>query len=174
MPTHDSNPPVDTNLDEDRRDFLTVATVAVGAIGVAGACWPLIRSMSPTEDVAAQANVEVDLSGIAPGTTHTVAWQGKPVFITHRTPEQIKAMEASRGGKAPEPDSERVKKPDWLIVIGICTHLGCIPNRSDYGWLCPCHGSQYDLSGRILRGPAPRNLDIPPYKFIGDSKILIG
>lgn len=167
-----SNPPAD--IDEERRDFLTVATVAVGAIGVAGACWPLIRSMSPSEDVAAQATVEVDLSVIPRGATHTVSWQGKPVFITNRTPKEITAMEASRGGKDPEPDSERVKEPEWLVVIGVCTHLGCIPNRSDYGWLCPCHGSQYDLSGRILRGPAPRNLDIPPYKFISDNRILIG
>jgi ubiquinol-cytochrome c reductase iron-sulfur subunit len=172
MTTDDINPPVD--VDEERRDFLTVTTVAVGAIGVAGACWPLIRSMSPTGDVAAQATTEVDLSGIKLGTTHTVSWQGKPVFITRRTPEEIKDMEASPGGKDPEPDSDRVKKPEWLVVIGICTHLGCIPNRTDEGWLCPCHGSVYDFSGRILRGPAPRNLDVPPYKFTGDTKILIG
>jgi ubiquinol-cytochrome c reductase iron-sulfur subunit len=172
MTTNDMNPPID--VDEDRRDFLTVATVAVGAVGVAGACWPLIRSMSPTDDVSAQAVVEVDLSDIPPGSTHTVSWLGKPVFITHRTPDEIKAMEESPGGKAPESDSDRVKNSEWLVLIGVCTHLGCIPNRSDDGWLCPCHGSQYDLSGRILRGPAPRNLDVPPYTFTEATKILIG
>ncbi len=159
--------------DPGRRDFLEQATCALAGAGIAATAVPFISSMNPTTDVIAAASTEVDLSGIEPGMDRTVAWQGKPVFIVHRTPEQVAAMQASKGGKDPEPDSERVVRPEWLVVVGICTHLGCVPGRKADGWLCPCHGSVYDNSGRILHGPAPRNLAVPPYEFESDDKILI-
>lgn len=158
----------------ERRDFLETTTTVVAGAGVAAACWPFISSMNPSADVAARATTEVELDNIAPGESKTVEWQGKPVFVLHRTPEQIESMQASKGAKDPEADADRLIKPEWLVVIGICTHLGCVPNRSKEGWLCPCHGSIYDNSGRILTGPAPRNLDLPPYDFVTDKKIIIG
>ncbi len=160
--------------DSDRRDFLGATTAVVAGIGVCGATWPLVSSMNPTADIKSRATSEVDISRIKPGEIHTVAWQGKPVFIVHRTQEQISAAESSPGGKDPQPDQNRVQKPEWLVVVGICTHLGCVPNRGGEGWVCPCHGSRYDQSGRIMHGPAPRNLEVPPYKFVGDNKIVIG
>jgi len=160
--------------DTGRRDFLLKATTVFGGAGVAAASLPFIASMNPSAELLAKANTEVDLSGIPEGGMHTVAWQGKPIFILHRTPEEIKAMAISNGEKDPEPDSERVKKPEWLVVIGVCTHMGCVPNKEGPGWTCHCHGSQYDDSGRILRGPAPKNLEVPPYRFIADNKIMIG
>lgn len=161
-------------VDPERRDFIVTTTVAVGTAGVAAACWPLISSMNPTTAVKAEAVTEVSLQGIAVGEARTVAWRGEPVFIFHRTPEVIAAMEHSNGGKDPETDAARVQRPDWLVVVGICTHLGCVPNKDSQGWLCPCHGSIYDNSGRIISGPAPRNLDVPPYKFVASDKIEIG
>jgi ubiquinol-cytochrome c reductase iron-sulfur subunit len=158
----------------DRRDFLGKATAAVGAAGVAAACWPFISSMNPTMDTLEKASTEVDLSGIVTGQMETVAWGGKPVFVVHRTPEQIATMQDSQGGKDPQPDRDRVKNPEWLVVVGVCTHMGCIPGRNPDGWLCPCHGSVYDNSGRILHGPAPKNLLVPPYKFVSAEKIVIG
>jgi ubiquinol-cytochrome c reductase iron-sulfur subunit len=160
--------------DTGRRDFLIKVTTVVGGAGVAVACLPFIDSMNPGSDVLAKATTEVDLSGIPEDGVHTVAWQGKPIFIFHRNPEEIKAMEASDGGFDPEPDSKRVKKPQWLVVIGICTHLGCVPNKEGPGWTCHCHGSKYDDSGRVLRGPAPKNLAVPPYHFVAADKIIIG
>ncbi|MGA8149296.1 MAG: ubiquinol-cytochrome c reductase iron-sulfur subunit [Gallionellaceae bacterium] len=160
--------------DPNRRDFLGKATAAVGAAGVAAACWPFISSMNPSMDTLEKASTEVDLSGITVGQMETVAWGGKPVFVLHRTAEQIAAMEASPGGYDPQSDRDRTKKPEWLVVVGVCTHMGCIPGRNPEGWLCPCHGSVYDNSGRILHGPAPRNLAVPPYKFVSDEKITIG
>lgn len=157
-----------------RRDFLGAATVVVAGAGVCAASWPLISSMNPTADVKSRATTEVDISKFKPGEVNTVAWQGKPVFIVRRTPQQIAQVQDSPGGKDPQPDSERVQQPEWLVVVGICTHLGCVPARGEEGWVCPCHGSRYDLSGRILRGPAPRNLEVPPYKFVSPEKILIG
>jgi len=168
---------------DSRRDFLLLSTVAVGVAGVGLAAWPFIHSMNPSRDVLALATTEVDLSPIEVGQSITVVWRGKPVFIRKRTPGEIAEAEKSLGGdKDPQPDSERTKRPEWLVVIGICTHLGCIPlgqrvgePRGDYnGWFCPCHGSMYDTSGRIRQGPAPRNLDVPPYQFSGDSAIVIG
>jgi len=169
--TDDSKPPVDKN----RRDFLlnTTTSVVAGA-GIATACWPFISSMNPSADVLSKATTEASLKGIEPGEMKTVPWQGKPVFILRRTKEQISSMESSSGGKDPQPDGERVQNPDWLILVGICTHLGCVPARKDAGWFCPCHGSIYDNSGRILSGPAPRNLELPPYEFISSEKIIIG
>jgi len=164
----------DTLGDSNRRNFLIKVTSVVGGAGAAAACLPFVASMNPSSDVLAKATTEVDLSGIPEGGVHTVAWQGKPVFIVHRTQEEIKAMEASNGGFDPEPDKKRVIQPEWLVVVGICTHLGCVPNREAPGWLCHCHGSIYDDSGRVLRGPAPKNLEVPPYRFIAANKILIG
>jgi len=159
---------------EDRRDFLGKATAVVGAAGVAAACWPFISSMNPSEDTLEKATTEVDLSTISAGHTQTISWGGKPVFVVHRTPEQIAQMQASQGGKDPEPDQSRTKQPQWLVVVGVCTHMGCIPSRNAEGWLCPCHGSVYDNSGRILHGPAPKNLLVPSYKFVANEKIIIG
>lgn len=160
--------------DPARRDFLGTVTAVVSGAGVAAACWPFIHSMNPTTDVLAQATTEVDLSQLPVSQAKTVAWQGKPVFIVHRTAEQIAAMDKTQGGKDPQADALRVQRKEWLIVVGICTHLGCVPNMNDTGWFCPCHGSKYDLSGRVVGGPAPRNLEVPPYHFVSDTKIVIG
>jgi ubiquinol-cytochrome c reductase iron-sulfur subunit len=169
---------------ETRRDFLYLATAAVGAVGAAAAIWPFIDQMNPSADVLALSSTEVDLSAIELGQRVTVTWRGKPVFIDHRTEENIKEAEAVNLGELrdPQPDSDRVQKPEWLIMVGICTHLGCVPKgqasgdaRGDYGgWFCPCHGSHYDTSGRIRRGPAPRNLEVPEYTFLEDTLIRIG
>lgn len=164
----------DDVLQSGRRDFLTQLTVAVGGVGVAAACVPFVASMNPSSDVLAKATTEVDLSGIAPGGFETVAWQGKPVFVLRRTEEQIKAMASSQGGFDPEADKDRVHNPEWLVVVGVCTHMGCVPNREAPGWTCHCHGSQYDDSGRVVRGPAPHNLEVPPYHFASADKIVIG
>lgn len=138
-----------------------------------------IASMSASADVLALANAEFDLSSIAPGSTITVKWRGKPIFIRHRTEEEI-ATEAAvplNALRDPEADAARTQKPEWLVVLGICTHLGCVPisGAGDFnGWFCPCHGSHYDVSGRIRKGPAPLNLELPPYKFVEENKILVG
>lgn len=138
-----------------------------------------VASMSATADVLALASAEFDLGEIAEGTTITVKWRGKPVFIRHRTADEI-ATEAAVSMahlRDQEADDDRTHKPQWLVVLGICTHLGCVPinNAGEFnGWFCPCHGSHYDVSGRIRKGPAPLNLEIPPYKFLEDTKILIG
>ena len=159
----------------ERRHFLGKITTVAGVGGAAAACWPFISSMNPSEDVLAKATTEINRADIPPGGEHTVAWQGKPVFIVHRTPEQIKAAESTNASIDPEPDSKRVKNPEWLVVVGICTHLGCVPNRNDLGgWTCPCHGSMYDASGRVIRGPAPKNLEVPVYSFEPDNKLIIG
>ncbi len=160
--------------DGDRRNFLIKLTSVVGGAGVAATCVPFVASMNPSSDVLAKAETEVDLTDITPGAMRTVAWQGKPVFILRRTEEEIAAAQGSNGGPDPQPDSERVQKPEWLVVIGVCTHMGCVPNKEGPGWICHCHGSQYDDSGRILRGPAPRNLEVPPYRFLAENKIVIG
>lgn len=160
--------------DTGRREFLVKVTSVVGGAGVAAAAIPFVASMNPSSDVLSKATTEVDLSGIPEGGMHTIAWQGKPVFIVHRTQEQIKAMEASNGGMQPQPDKLRVQKPEWLVVVGVCTHMGCVPNKEGPGWTCHCHGSQYDDSGRVVRGPAPKNLEVPPYRFIAADKIVIG
>jgi len=160
--------------DNDRRDFLVKLTSVVGGVGVAAACVPFVASMNPSPDVLAKAETEVDISGIPPGGMHTVAWQGKPVFILHRTPEEIKDAEATNGVIDPQPDSKRVERPEWLVVVGVCTHMGCVPNKEGAGFTCHCHGSQYDDSGRVTRGPAPKNLEVPPYHFVSDTKMIIG
>lgn len=165
-----------------RRDFLFIATGAVGAIGVAATMVPLIAQMNPdASTVAAGAPIEVDLAPIAEGQVIKVTWRGKPIFISHRSKQEIEqAQNVSMGQlKDPEPDKDRVKAghDQWLVVVGICTHLGCIPisKSGEYnGWFCPCHGSVYDTSGRIRQGPAPTNLPLPPYRFVSDTKIEIG
>ncbi len=161
-------------VDVSRRNFLGEVTAAVAVVGLAASCVPFVESMNPSSDILSAATTEVDLKAIDLGKVETVPWQGKPIFVMHRTDEQIKAMQASMGGFDPEADAKRVQKPQWLVVIGICTHLGCVPNKVDEGWLCPCHGSLYDNSGRVLRGPAPKNLYLPPYRFISEHKLLIG
>lgn len=138
-----------------------------------------VLSMSASKDVLALASLEVDLSSIEPGSTVTVKWRGKPVFIRRRTDDDIKLANSVDVAslRHPEQDAERVKNPEWLVVIGVCTHLGCIPlpNSGDFGgWFCPCHGSHYDISGRIRKGPAPYNLEVPTYSFLEDNKMLIG
>ncbi|MDH5544267.1 MAG: ubiquinol-cytochrome c reductase iron-sulfur subunit [Gammaproteobacteria bacterium] len=160
--------------DEGRRDFIESITGVVAVGGMAAATWPFIQSMNPSRDVLSKATTEVDIKDIQPGESKTVSWQGKPVFIMRRTVEEIEQMKGEGEGKDPEPDEARAKNPEWLVVIGLCTHLGCVPNRKKDGWFCPCHGSSYDNSGRILRGPAPRNLELPPYEFLAADKILIG
>jgi ubiquinol-cytochrome c reductase iron-sulfur subunit len=165
-----------------RRDFLFIATGAVGAVGGALALWPFIFQMSPdAETIAAGAPIEVDLAPIAAGQIVKLFWRGKLIFVRNRTEEEIKAAESVELAslKDPQPDSARVKegKANWLVVYGNCTHLGCVPlgNEGPYhGWACPCHGSIFDTSGRIRQGPAPTNLPVPPYAFLSDSKIQIG
>lgn len=164
----------DDVADPQRRDFLTTVTWAVGGLGVAAASWPFIASMNPSRDVQSRVTTDVDLGAIAPGDVRTVVWQGKPVFVFHRTDAQIAQMQTADGGKDRQPDAQRVIDPHWLVVVGICTHLGCVPNKTADGWLCPCHGSVFDNSGRILKGPAPRNLELPPYEIIGDGKMRLG
>jgi len=158
----------------ERRDFLGAATTAAGAVGVAGACVPFISSMNPSKDIQAKATSEVDIASIPVGKMHTVEWQGKPVFVVHRTEEMIKSMVGNTTSIDPQADAERVQRPEWLVVLGLCTHLGCVPNRTEEGWSCPCHGSQYDNSGRVTRGPAPKNLVVPYYEFADDNTIIIG
>ncbi len=164
-----------------RRDFLYIATGAVGAVGVAGMVWPFVSQLQPDASVLALSTTEVDISPIAEGQIVTVQWRGKPIFISHRTSKEIEAAQNTPLSdlKDPQPDSARVKKgkDEWLVVIGICTHLGCVPlgHQGQYnGWFCPCHGSVYDTSGRIRQGPAPLNLELPPYDFVTDTKIVIG
>ena len=172
------NTPKAVPADKNRREFLTSLTTTFGAAGAACAAYPLIKSMSPSADVEAQKFVEVNLSEIAEGDTKRVIWRGKAVFIRHRTAAQIKEAEEGDATATidPETDAHRVKKPEWLITIAHCTHLGCIPLYGGKygGWTCPCHGSQYDISGRVRRGPAAKNLEIPPYTFLDDATVKIG
>ena len=162
-----------------RRDFLFTATTAVGAVGAAAVVWPMIDQMNPDASVKALASTEVDVSTIVPGQSITVLWRGKPVFIRRRTEKEIAEAKGVKIEDLPDPeiDDNRVQNPEWLVMVGICTHLGCIPlgNKGDYnGWFCPCHGSHYDTSGRIRKGPAPTNLEIPDYVFLDDNTIKIG
>jgi ubiquinol-cytochrome c reductase iron-sulfur subunit len=162
-----------------RRDFLFITTAAVAAVGAGAFAWPLIDQMNPDASTLALSSIEVDLGQVAEGQILTVKWRGGPVFVRHRTPKEIKAAQDVNVSELrdPQTDAERVKKPEWLIVIGVCTHLGCVPigHEGPYeGWLCPCHGSIYDTSGRIRQGPAPLNLFVPEYAFLSDTKVKIG
>ena len=164
---------------ETRRDFLKLSTGAFAAVGVGVVVWPFIHSMNPARDVLALASTEVDLTPIAPGQAVTVVWRGKPVFVRNRPAEEVQAARTTPLSdlKDPQPDQARVQRDQWLVVLGVCTHLGCVPlgNQGDYeGWFCPCHGSHYDTSGRIRKGPAPRNLEVPQYQFVADTKVRIG
>ena len=167
--------------DESRRKLLTTTAYATAGVGAACAILPFIDSMNPSSDVQALASVEVDISGIKVGEEKKVMWRGKPVSIRRRKPEEIEAAKAVNISELrdPQTDEERIKpgKEEWLVTIQICTHLGCVPigGEGEYkGWFCPCHGSQYDTSARIRKGPAPKNLEIPPYEFLSDTKIKIG
>jgi ubiquinol-cytochrome c reductase iron-sulfur subunit len=163
-----------------RRDFLFVATGAMGAVAAGFAAWPLIDQMSPDATTLAAATTDVDIANIAEGQIVTVKWRGKPIFISRRTQKEIEAARSTdlNDLRDPESDEARVQKPEWLIVIGVCTHLGCVPVSNDGpyegGYFCPCHGSVYDASARIRQGPAPNNLAVPPYKFVSETKITIG
>jgi ubiquinol-cytochrome c reductase iron-sulfur subunit len=184
--------------ESNRRDFIVVAAQAFAGVGAAMALWPFIQQMNPDASTQALASTEVDLTPVKAGQAITVVWRGKPVFIRNRTPEEVKAAQDTKISdlidpsarndalpeKTPATDINRTKKgkENWLILVGICTHLGCIPkgqsmadSKGDYGgWFCPCHGSHYDTAGRIRKGPAPRNLEVPPYDFVSDSKVKIG
>ena len=163
----------------ERRDFLFTASYALGAVGVGAAVWPLIDQMNPDASVKALSTTEVDISNVSLGKTITVLWRGKPVFIRKRTQKEINEAQNVKleDLKDPQKDQDRVKKAEWLVMVGVCTHLGCVPlgNKGDFdGWFCPCHGSHYDTSGRVRKGPAPTNLEIPKYEFIDNNTIKIG
>ena len=163
----------------NRRDFLFTATYTVGAVGIGATIWPFIDQMNPDSSVKALATTEVDISQIQPGKSITVLWRGKPVFIKRRTETEISEAQAVnlKELKHPEKDADRVKKAEWLVMMGICSHLGCVPlsDKGEYnGWFCPCHGSHYDTSGRIRKGPAPTNMEIPKYVFVDENTIKIG
>jgi len=167
--------------DEGRRDFLYLATAAVGGAGVVAIAWPLIDQLNPAADTLALASIEYDLSKVALGQEVTIAWRKQPVFIRHRTQAEIDAAVRDDHApmKDPATDASRVKPghAQWLIVSASCTHLGCVPTfkGGDYGgWLCPCHGSVYDTSARIRKGPAPKNLYLVPYEFLSPTKVKIG
>ncbi len=184
-----------------RRDFIHIFGTAATAVGAAAVVWPLVHQMNPDASVLALSTKEVDLSAIEVGQAIKVFWQGKPVFIRRRTATEIEEAEATplsalvddnarsanvSGAEATDDarttSSDGVVNPEWLILVGVCTHLGCIPlgtssgeNRGDYGgWFCPCHGSHYDTAGRIRKGPAPENLAVPPFQFISDTVVRIG
>jgi ubiquinol-cytochrome c reductase iron-sulfur subunit len=171
-----------------KRDLLQLVTTAGAAILVGAIAWPLIDSMNPSADVLALSSVDVDLTPVTEGMGITIVWQGKPIFVRHRTADEIKTAESVTLSQLIDPtlglDKERVKSghEQWIVLIGICTHLGCVPlgnkptdPRGEWGgWFCPCHGSQYDVAGRVRHGPAPLNLALPPYAFESDSKIKIG
>ena len=188
------------NSDDEptRRDVILVAAAGFAAVGAAAALWPLLDQMNPDQSALSLATTDVDLSHIDVGQAITVMWRGKPIFIRRRADDEIAAAKAVPVDDLPDPYARNANLPDdapasdenragkdrepWLVMIGICTHLGCIPkgqavgdNRGEFGgWFCPCHGSQYDTAGRIRLGPAPQNLAIPPYNFVSDTKIKIG
>jgi ubiquinol-cytochrome c reductase iron-sulfur subunit len=175
----------ETAVEPTRRSFIYIATGTLGAIGAASVAWPLIDQMNPSADVLALASTKVALAPIAVGQQMTTMWRGHPVFIRHRTSKEIEEADAVdiRTLRDPEPDDKRVVTfngalmKEWLVVVGVCTHLGCIPKPDTGGesaWLCPCHGSHYDTSGRIRKGPAPHNLPVPPYTFLSATEIQIG
>ena len=181
-----------------RRDFLYYATSGAGAVAAGAASWPIVNQMNPSADVRALATVRVDISGLAPGTQLTVKWRGKPVFIRHRTREEVTRAQSEALSALPDTDARNPNLPAdataidqnrsipgqeaFLVMIGVCTHLGCIPlgtstgeTKGEYdGWFCPCHGSHYDTSGRIRKGPAPENLPVPKAEFISDTVIKLG
>ena len=186
---HDSD---NASNDPGRRDFMVLTACAMGGVGAAAVAWPLVDSMNPAADVLALASTEVDLSSVKEGESLTTMWRGKPVFIRRRTQKEIEEARAAAMTelKDPQTDQDRVRQssfggremPEWLGMVGVCTHLGCVPlgqkptdpHGEFDGWFCPCHGSQYDSSGRIRKGPAPKNLEVPPYQFTDATHIKIG
>lgn len=186
MSAHETSEPT-------RRDFLYVATGMAGVVGAAGALWPFIDQMQPDASMRALSSIEVDVSAVEEGGSLVVKWRGKPVFIRNRTAKEIEeakavkleelkdplARNANMAADAQATDENRAPagKENWLVQIGVCTHLGCVPlgQAGDFGgWFCPCHGSHYDTSGRIRKGPAPENLPVPLFSFVSDSVIKIG
>ncbi|MDX6750530.1 ubiquinol-cytochrome c reductase iron-sulfur subunit [Geminicoccaceae bacterium 1502E] len=167
-----------------RRDFLDLVAWSTVAVGAGALAWPLVDSMNPAADVLAMSTAEVDISQVPVGSGVTVKWRGKPVFLRHRTEAEIEEARAVDVSdlRDPQTDDARVVKPEWLVIVGICTHLGCVPlgnkpseQRGEFGgYFCPCHGSHYDTSGRIRRGPAPTNLPVPEYEFTSDTVVRIG
>ena len=179
-----------------RRDFLYVASGAIGAVGAAAVAWPLIDQMNPSAAALALASIEADISAIQAGQQVVLKWRGHPLFVRRRTEAEIESAKSVDVSSLPDPlayndnlpdsapatDANRAIKPEWLVLIGVCTHLGCTPTvatpqapQGEYGgWLCHCHGSQYDTAGRIRKGPAPRNLEVPPYSFLTDTRIKVG
>ena len=163
----------------NRRDFLFTASYTIGAVGVGAVIWPMIDQMNPDKAQQALATTEVDISQVEPGKSITVLWRGKPVFIRRRTSEEIAKAKDVKIDDLPHPetDEDRAKNPEWLVMLGVCTHLGCVPlgDKGEYGgWFCPCHGSHYDTSGRIRKGPAPTNMEVPKYEFVDSNTIKIG
>ena len=173
-----------TDHDTGRRDFLTLVTAGFAVVGAGAIAWPFVASMNPARDTLALSTTEVDLAPVAVGAAVTVMWRGKPVFVRHRTEKEVEEARAVplTELRDPQTDQSRVQKPEWLIIIGVCTHLGCVPlgqkptdPRGEFGgWFCPCHGSHYDTSGRIRKGPAPLNLTVPGYIFTSDTQIRVG
>ncbi len=169
---------------EARRDFLQLTAASMGVVGAGCFAWPFVNSLNPAKDTLALATIEVNLAPIEEGQSITVMWRGKPVFIRRRTQSEVEEARAVdvAGLIDKESDEDRVQRPEWLILVGICTHLGCVPtgqkaseNKGEYnGWFCPCHGSHYDTSGRIRKGPAPKNLAVPDYEFVSDTMVKIG
>ena len=169
-----------------RRDFINIAAVSFAGVGAVALVYPLVNQMNPSADVLALASIDVDVSAIQPGQAIKTIWRKQPIFIRHLTPQEIQAANAVPLGDLRDPQSlaDRTAegKPQWLITLGVCTHLGCVPlgtaegeNRGDYqGYFCPCHGSHYDTAGRIRRGPAPINLEVPEYTFLTDTTVRIG
>ena len=185
-------------VEPTRRDFMAITGASFAAVGAAASLWPFVDQMNPDASALSLATTEVDIEPVQEGQAITVMWRGKPVFIRHRTAEEIKSAKAVSVSELPDPDARNLnldsdepatdvnrvqdKKEQWLVLIGICTHLGCIPKgqgvsdaKGEFGgWFCPCHGSHYDTAGRIRKGPAPRNLDVPPFTFLSETKIKIG
>ena len=183
----------DDHSGNTRRDFLYYATAGAGAVTAGAAVWPLVNQMNPSADVQALASIDVDVSSIEPGTQLTVKWLGKPVFIRRRSEEEIEAARETPVSELPDQGAENAniaagadasdenrtldEAGEWLVMMGVCTHLGCVPlgDAGDFGgWFCPCHGSHYDTAGRIRKGPAPTNLPVPPAVFSSDSVITLG
>jgi ubiquinol-cytochrome c reductase iron-sulfur subunit len=170
-----------TSPEPTRRDFLYLATGAAAGVAGIGAVWPFVAQLQPDASQLALASVEINISSIQRGQAVTVMWRGRPVFVRHRTEEEITAARGVQLAQLPDPQADdarhKANRSQWLVLVGVCTHLGCVPlgTSGDFkGWFCPCHGSHYDTSGRIRRGPAPKNLEIPPYEFVSDTSIRIG
>jgi ubiquinol-cytochrome c reductase iron-sulfur subunit len=174
------------NVDEEKRDFIFIATGAVAAAGAAAVGWPLIAQMGKAADTLAAGSIEIDLSKIPEGQQVKTLWRGKPVFVRHRTAAEIAEAENTDISDCPDPETDEERlvptpsgalDPRFLVMVGVCTHFGCVPvgEAGDFnGWYCPCHGSHYDTSGRIRKGPAPKNMTIPPYTFVSDTVIKVG